>query len=70
VFVRAGATWAQQAYVKASNAGSNDNFGGSLALSGDTLVVASPHEASAATGFYGNQDNDDLYDAGAVYLFR
>ena len=27
VFVRSGTTWSQQAYLKASNTGANDNFG-------------------------------------------
>ena len=33
VFTRAGTTWTQQAYVKASNTDANDVFGGSVALS-------------------------------------
>src|SRR5262249_30416606 len=39
VFLRSGTTWSQQAYLKASNTNANDFFGGSVALSGDTLVV-------------------------------
>ena len=46
VFVRNGTNWSQQAYLKASNTGGpssgdsdGDNFGASLAISGDTIVV-------------------------------
>src|SRR5678816_4255803 len=71
VFVRTGTTWAQQAYVKASNAGAGDGFGYSVALSGDTLVVGAPGEASAATGVNpsGGQPDNSASKAGAVYVF-
>ena len=39
VFVRNGTTWSQQAYLKASNTDANDQFGYSVAVSGDTVVV-------------------------------
>lgn len=63
------ATLAQQAYVKASNPDS-DEFGRSLALSGATLAVGAPQEGSAATGIGGDENDDSLIDAGAVYLFE
>src|SRR5690349_21818429 len=44
VFVRTGSTWTQQAYLKASNTGAGDNFGQSVAISGDTIVVGAPLE--------------------------
>jgi hypothetical protein len=71
VYVRRGDQWAQQAYLKASNPGRSDLFGLSLALSrdGNTLAVAAPWEASAATGVNGNQDDDSIPQAGAVYVF-
>jgi hypothetical protein len=71
VFVRRNGAWAQQAYVKASNAGQSDLFGMNVALSadGNTLVVAAPWESSAATGINGNQNDDSLPQAGAVYVF-
>src|SRR3990172_4375858 len=42
VFTRRGDAWAQQAYIKASNAGQSDNFGAVVALSadGNTLAVS------------------------------
>ncbi|MEK6749261.1 MAG: hypothetical protein AABY83_08655 [Pseudomonadota bacterium] len=54
VYTRTGATWTQQAYVKASNTEANDLFGYSVALSadGNTLAVGAQGEDSAATGVY------------------
>ena len=70
VFTRTGGVWSQQAYVKASNTGASDAFGISVALSGDTLVVGAPGEASAATGLNGNQADDSSAGAGAAYIYR
>jgi hypothetical protein len=70
VFQRTGVTWAQQAYLKASNADPNDRFGGSVALSGDTLVVGAIGERSNATGINGNQLDNSTASAGAVYVFQ
>ena len=71
VFVRRGGTWVQQAYVKASNAGQSDLFGMNVALSADgsTMAVSAPWERSAATGINGDQNDDSLPQAGAVYVF-
>jgi hypothetical protein len=70
VFARAGASWSQQAYVKASNTGL-DSFGAALGLSsnGNTLVVGAPTESSLATGVDGNQNDDSGTQVGAVYVF-
>jgi len=71
VFVRRGAAWSQQAYIKASNADAGDQFGWSLALSADggTLAVGASAEGSAATGINGNQADNSAELAGAVYIF-
>jgi hypothetical protein len=69
VFTRSGSVWSQQAYVKASNTGSGDAFGGSLALLGDMLAVGAGAEDSSATGVDGDQGNDNALNAGAVYVF-
>ena len=71
VYTREGNDWSQQAYVKASNADSGDQFGSSLALSadGNTMAVAAHREASSATGVNGNQTDNSITGAGAVYLF-
>jgi trimeric autotransporter adhesin len=70
VFRRSGSGWRQEAYLKASNTGTNDLFGHSVALDGDTLAVGAHGEASAATGVDGNQGNNSATDSGAVYVFR
>jgi trimeric autotransporter adhesin len=41
VFVRRGAAWSQQAYLKASAPAADDHFGSEVDISGDTLVVGS-----------------------------
>jgi trimeric autotransporter adhesin len=69
VFVRSGTTWFQQAYLKASNSGALDNFGGFVAISGDTVVVGADNEDSDATGVNGNQFDNSAFDAGAAYVF-
>jgi hypothetical protein len=72
VFIRtAVGAWSQQAYVKASNTGTSDLFGVSVALSGDgsTLAVGAFFEDSAATGIGGDQNDNSAGDAGAVYLY-
>ena len=69
VFTRSAGVWSQQAYLKASNAGADKNFGGSVAISGDLVAVGSRLEDSNATGIDGNQTNNNAPDSGAVYLF-
>lgn len=71
VFVRMGGAWVQQAYLKASNAKSGDQFGSSLALSndGNTLAVGAVGEPSSATGVNGNQADTSMPGAGAMYVF-
>ena len=55
VFTRNGDVWTQQAYLKASNADAGDQFGVSVAISGDTLAVGRMFEASNARGVNGDQ---------------
>lgn len=62
-------SWEQRAYIKASNTEQVDNFGASLALHGDTLVVGAPKESSNATGVNGNQNSNAASDSGAAYVF-
>lgn len=71
LFGRAGTSWTQKAYLKASNTGAGDNFGTALALNGagTVLAVGAPYEASAATGVNGSQSSNASTDAGAVYMF-
>ncbi|HEY6507819.1 MAG TPA: hypothetical protein VIY56_07380, partial [Vicinamibacterales bacterium] len=71
----------QTAYLKASNAGASDHFGCggviqghtgqgvALSADGTTMAVGAPHEGSAAAGVNGNQADNSVFDAGAVYVF-
>src|SRR6266403_518074 len=60
------------AYIKASNAKKDDQFGLTVALSGDgnTMAVGATGESSSATGVNGNQADTSMSGAGAVYVFR
>ena len=71
VFVRNGAGWTQQAYVKPSNPQMGAEFGHVVALSADgsTLAVSAYGEASKSTGVNGNQDDHSIPQAGAAYVF-
>ena len=72
VFTRSGSSWSQQAYLKAPNAEADDLFGHSVAISGDTIVVGAPEEASNQTtitnGSTASADNS-ASEAGAAYVF-
>lgn len=72
VFRRTDSTWAQHAYVKASNTDPRDGFSRSVALSasGDTLAVGAPGEASSAAGVNGDQTDNSTEDCGVVYVFH
>jgi hypothetical protein len=75
VFIRAAEGWLQVAYVKASNTGAGDLFGGirfedSIALSGGTLAVGAKHEDSSAAGLDGDEDDEGATNAGAFYVFE
>ncbi len=72
IFSQAGATWIEQAHLQASNAGGGDQFGYSVALSGDgnTVAVGAPYEGSSLTGINNpGTDNNNKAQAGAVYVF-
>ncbi|MDB6024228.1 MAG: Integrin alpha beta-propellor repeat protein [Verrucomicrobiales bacterium] len=69
VFTRIGTNWSQQAYLKASNAGANDRFGYSIAVTGDTLAIAAVSESSNANGVNGNENDNSLSASGAAYVF-
>ncbi|EEW10573.1 hypothetical protein [Vibrio mimicus] len=76
VFIKdSSGSWAQSAYIKTSNTGADDNFGASVAVSGDgnTLTVGSWFEDNSVTGIVvdGSEVTDlgTANNSGAVYLF-
>jgi hypothetical protein len=68
VFVKSGQTWVQQAFLKASNTGTEDRFGWSVDVSGDIVVVGAIQEDSNATGVNGSQARG-ASNSGAAYVF-
>jgi hypothetical protein len=69
VFVRAGATWTQQAYLKASDPELGDQFGSAVSIDGDTLVVGARGEDSSATGVGADQSGFDAVESGGAYVY-
>lgn len=72
VFTRTAGVWTQEAYLKASNTGAGDQFGWSVAISGDTLAVGAPLEDSAArtiNGGVSDESDNGASNAGAAYVF-
>ncbi len=63
------ASFDHEAYVKASNTESEDFFGASIVLSGNTLAVGVPQEDSSATGVNGDQSDNNAEQSGAVYVY-
>ena len=58
VFVRSGTTWSQQAKLTAADGAAGDEFGCSVAISGDTAVVGARYDAVGANA-----------DQGSAYVF-
>ncbi len=71
VYTRSGSGWTQQAYLKASNPHMSAGFGHYVALSddGNTLAVSAYWESSKAKGINGDQQDESIPQAGAVYVF-
>jgi hypothetical protein len=70
-FTRTGTVWSQKHYVKSTNNEAFDEFGSSVALSRDgrTMAVGARGEDSSAKGLNGNQADNSMKEAGAVYVF-
>jgi len=58
VFVRSGTNWSQQQKLTAADGVAKDNFGYSVALSGDTAVVGAPYDVDGTNA-----------DASSAYVF-
>ena len=69
VFARAEGVWSQQAYLKASNTGRDDDFGLYVAISRGVVVVTAHLEDSNATGVNGDETNNSVSGSGAAYIF-
>jgi hypothetical protein len=64
--------WTNEAYLKAPNAETNDGFGSSVSIAGDTIIVAANGESSSETtitnGTTSSGNGAPL--SGAAYVFR
>ena len=69
VFTRSESGWIQQAYLKASNAECGDNFGYSVAIFENTILVGALYEDSNTLGINGDETNNAAADSGAAYVF-
>ena len=71
LFRRSAASWRPTAYLKALAPDGYDQFGSSVALSGDgqTLAVGSASEDSASLGIGGDAQDNSNDGGGAVYLY-
>lgn len=54
VFVRTGSSWTQQARLTAFDGAANDDFGSSVAISGDTAIVGAPYDDVGANNGQGS----------------
>lgn len=70
VFRWNGTVWMEEAYLKAFNADARDQFGASVAVSGDLILVGAPGEDSAERGAGGLGTDDSAESAGAAYVYR
>lgn len=64
------AVWEQVAYLKASNTGADDQFGISVDVHGDVIVVGAAQEGSSTRGVDGDASLDDAPESGAAYVFE
>lgn len=71
VFVKNGDSWEEQGYLKADTIDAGDEFGQSVALDGDTLVVGAHYEDGSAIEVNGIDDDNVLFEeSGAAYIFE
>ncbi len=70
VFERSGGRWRQRAYLKAGQPGAVHYFGGSVGVSGDTVVVGAKWESGAAVGVNGDESDQTAQASGAAYVFQ
>jgi hypothetical protein len=70
LFERSGGVWTQKAYLKASNSNAGDEFGVTVAFSGNTLAVGAHLEGSSATGVNGDEADNSAPNSGAAYVFQ
>jgi hypothetical protein len=68
VYENGGSTWLQAAYLTANNREADDQFGFSVAIRQDTLLIGALREDGGGTGVNPPDDNA-IADSGAAYVF-
>jgi len=69
LFSRDVGTWTQTAYITAGIVDPRDEFGSSVTISGDTIVIGARGESSGARQVNGDATNNGAANAGAAYVF-
>gem|GEM_PF-7065993 len=69
VFTRVNSEWSQEAFLKATNTGRGDEFGYSVSIFEDTIVVGSIGEDGSSQGVNGEQLDNSAEDSGAAYVY-
>lgn len=70
MFSATGGSLAYDAYIKASNTGSDDNFGFVIAINRDVLAIGAFQEDSGARGIDGNDADNSSGDSGAIFVYE
>jgi trimeric autotransporter adhesin len=70
VFAEEGGNWSKEAFIKSSNSDQNDSFGFDVAVEGDVMIASAFLESSAASGINGDESDNSMGGASAVYVFH
>lgn len=64
IYERTGGSWSQTQKIVASDRAKNDNFGNSVAISGDLIVIGAPKEDHDPAG------SNSISNSGSLYVFE
>ncbi|EQC45899.1 FG-GAP repeat protein, partial [Bacteriovorax sp. BSW11_IV] len=73
VYQRDGSTWSLAAFFKASNPGSSDNFGSSVDIYDQRIIVGAPYEDNNLSGVHVGTtflESNGMSNSGSAYLFK
>lgn len=70
LFRKNGASWGTGQAIRASNAGQGDQFGYSVAILHDRVLVGAPYEDNGNGGVFAVGESNSSTDSGAAYLFE
>ena len=70
LFAKTPEGWKFSTYLKPSNTGADDNFGGTIAIGDGTVVVGALGEDSSGKGVSPAGDDNASESSGTIYVFR